>query len=181
LPRYAAFLRAVNVGGRTIRMERLREIFTKAGFADVETFIASGNVVFESRSSSIPALEAKIEAALQKALGYEVATFVRRADALEAIARHQPFPVDAAGSPGGTVYVCFLRAAPDASYRRQLLSFRTDVDDFDVKGQEAYWLVRGKLLDSKADGPAFGRALGLTTMRNRNTIVRLAAKLSKLT
>jgi len=181
MPRYVAFLRAVNVGGRTIKMERLREVFTSAGFTGVETFIASGNVIFDSRSTSIPSLERKIEAALEDALGYEVQTFVRRGEDLKAIAEHQPFPVDAAGAPVGTIYVCFLRSAPDAAYRKQLLTFRTDVDDFDVKGPQAYWLVRGNLLDSKADGPAFGRALGLTTMRNRNTIVRLTTKLSKLT
>jgi len=46
--RYAAFLRAINVGGHTVKMEPLRRVFESAGFDDVETIIASGNVVFES-------------------------------------------------------------------------------------------------------------------------------------
>jgi uncharacterized protein (DUF1697 family) len=177
MPRYVAFLRAVNVGGRIVRMQQLREIFTAAGFAGVETFIASGNVIFESRATNIPALEKKIETALQAALGYPVATFVRRGQDLEAIAQHQPFPVNEKGLPAGNIYVNFLRGPATESAHRTILGLKTDVDDFDVKGQEVYWLVRGNLLDSKASGPAMGRALGSSTMRNRNTIARLAARL----
>ena len=179
MPRYVAFLRAVNVGGRTIRMERLREIFAKAGFTNVETFIASGNVMFDSRATNAAAMERKIEAALEAALGYAVATFVRRADALAAVAVHQPFPLDAQGSPGGTVYVGFLRLPVGADQRRRIIECRTDVDDLDVKGQELYWLVRGNLLDSKLSGTRFERELGETTIRNRNTIVRIVARLAR--
>lgn len=177
MARYVAFLRAVNVGGRVVRMERLRAIFTAAGFAKVETFIASGNVIFESRSSNIAALERKIERALQAGLGYQVDTFIRRDRDLDAIAEHQPFPVDAAALPVGTIYIGMLRGPATAASRQKMLAFKTDVDDFDVKGQEVYWLVRGKLLDSKLSGPVIERTLGSATIRNRNTIVRLAAKL----
>ena len=48
MPRYVAFLRAVNVGGRIVKMDELRRPFAAAGFADVETFIASGNVIFDT-------------------------------------------------------------------------------------------------------------------------------------
>ena len=177
MARYVAFLRAVNVGGRTIRMERLRAIFEEEGFTGVETFIASGNVIFESRAANIPLLERRIEAALERALGYAVATFVRRDRDLDAIAAHQPFPLDSTGSPGGTIHVGFLRKPPTSSDCRTLSTFKTEVDDFDVKGQEVYWLVRGRFLDSKLSGPVIERTLGPTTMRNRNTVVRLATKL----
>jgi uncharacterized protein (DUF1697 family) len=175
VPRYVAFLRGVNVGGRTIRMERLREVFTAAGSSAVETFIASGNVIFDSRATNLPALEQKLEAALQASLGYRVATFLRRVTDLEAIAQHQPFIADATGA-FGTIHVGFLRAAPGAAGRRAILALRTEVDEFDVKGSEVFWLVRGRLLDSKLSDAGMGRALGEITMRNRNTIVRLAAK-----
>ena len=175
MPRYVAFLRGVNVGGRTIRMERLREVFTAAGSSAVETFIASGNVIFDSRATNLPALERKVEAALQSSLGYRVATFLRRVTDLEAIAQHQPFTADATGALG-TIHVGFLRAAPGAAERRAILALRTEVDELDVKGSEVYWLVRGRLHDSKLSDAVMGRSLGETTMRNRNTIVRLAAK-----
>ena len=57
MPRYIAFLRAINVGGHTVKMDRLREIFESLGFANVETFIASGNVVFETTAGDTAALE----------------------------------------------------------------------------------------------------------------------------
>ena len=77
MPRYAAFLRAVNVGGHIVRMEELRRVLTAAGFSDVETFIASGNVIFSSPVTDTAALERRFESALEKAFGYAVATFVR--------------------------------------------------------------------------------------------------------
>jgi len=48
MTRYIAFLRAINVGGHTVKMEHLRGIFESMGFSNVETFIASGNVIFAS-------------------------------------------------------------------------------------------------------------------------------------
>ena len=74
---YIAFLRAINVGGRTVKMDRLRGLFEQVGYADVETFIASGNVIFRSPAEDTQALERQIEAHLAASLGYEVAAFVR--------------------------------------------------------------------------------------------------------
>jgi uncharacterized protein (DUF1697 family) len=174
-PLYVAFLRAINVGGRTVRMDRLREIFKTLGFADVDTFIASGNVVFRSNCADLALLERRIEEALEAGLGYKVAAFIRRVRDLEAIVRHQPFARDGDAAPG-TVYVAFLRAAITATVRQKIRACRTEVDELDIKGRELYWCVRGKLLDSKLSGAGLERLLGQTTMRNRNTIVRLAAK-----
>src|ERR1700761_1452901 len=90
--RLIAFLRAINVGGHTVTMTRLRQEFEALGLKDVETFIASGNVIFSARQADTAALAKKIETHLRKALGYEVATFVRTCDEVAAIARYQAFP-----------------------------------------------------------------------------------------
>jgi uncharacterized protein (DUF1697 family) len=174
--RYVAFLRAINVGGRYVRMERLREIFTSLGFSGVETFIASGNVIFHADVREAAALEREIEAALQTSLGYPVATFVRLVSDLDAIARHQPFAGESGEAEAGTVYVGFLRSAVTPAAARKIRGCRTDLDELDVKGRELYWLVRGSLLDSKLSGAGLERMLGPTTMRNRNTILRLVKK-----
>ena len=63
MPRFAAFLRAVNVGGRVVKMEALKWIFESMGLADVESFIASGNVVFSSKG--VKGLDAKIAGELE--------------------------------------------------------------------------------------------------------------------
>ena len=63
--RFIAFLRAINVGrGRTVKMRSLRQVFESLGFSEVATFIASGNVVFETRTKKSQMLERKIERGL---------------------------------------------------------------------------------------------------------------------
>src|SRR6185436_13772236 len=83
--RYVAFLRAVNVGGRTVRMAELTKRLGRLGLKDVSTFIASGNVCFTALDEP-DALGRHIEADLLAWLGYPVATMVRRWDELEALA-----------------------------------------------------------------------------------------------
>ena len=63
--RYVAFLRAINVGGHTVRMEALRREFESLGATNVETFIASGNVIFDTARRNAAALERAIEEHLQ--------------------------------------------------------------------------------------------------------------------
>ena len=77
MPRYIAFLRAINVGGHhTVKMDFLRCLFESLGFSNVETFIASGNVVFGATSNSAQALARKIEERLREALDMS-GTFIR--------------------------------------------------------------------------------------------------------
>src|SRR5438045_4946943 len=106
MTRYIAFLRAINVGGHTVKMDSLRKLFEELEFANVETFIASGNVIFEAAAENAQALERQIEGHLKQSLGYNVATFIRSASELAAVAQYQPFP----DADGGTVYVAFLPA-----------------------------------------------------------------------
>jgi uncharacterized protein (DUF1697 family) len=159
-------------------MEQLRKAFEVPGFSDVSTFIASGNVVFTSAARNAARLELRVEAALQTALGYPVATFIRSAEELTHIAQFQPFRPDPAAE-GGAIYIIFLSQAPTPAARAQLLAFNSAADEFAVNGREVYWCRRGKLLESTIDGVAIDRVLGRvpTTTRNRNTILRLVKKL----
>ena len=74
MTKYIAFLRAINVGGHVIKMDALRVHFEALGYQNVETFIASGNVIFEAKAKIATAFEAEIEVQLKKSLGYDVAT-----------------------------------------------------------------------------------------------------------
>jgi len=91
MSRYFAFLRAINVGGHTIKMDQLRNLFENMDLSKVETFIASGNVIFENKSGDVHVLEKRIETSLSDALGYEVATFIRTDAELKEIAGYKPF------------------------------------------------------------------------------------------
>jgi uncharacterized protein (DUF1697 family) len=171
-----ALLRAINVGGRRLKMDHLRSLFEGMGLANVQTFIASGNVVFDAVDADGAALERRIEERLRGALGYSVDTFIRSAAEIAAVATHQCFPVDEADASGHTLYVAFLAAVPEPSAVRKLLGFGGEADDFHVNGREAYWLARRKISESAFSGAVLEKTLGMpATLRNISTVRKLAA------
>lgn len=179
MPKYIAFLRAINVGGHTVKMDQLRSLFESMGFSKVETFIASGNVIFDSPSKSPQALEKKIEKALEQALGYAVATFLRSTSELAEVAAHRPFSEKELNTPGHTLYVGFMAAKPKDDAEKLLLDANSQVDDFHLHGRELYWLLRTKFGDSKFSGTRLEKTLGRQiTLRNVTTVKKLVAKYS---
>lgn len=175
MPRYIAFLRAINVGGHVVKMARLKELFESAGFSDVETFIASGNVIFNSTAADAPALEEKIEQHLHRGLGYEVKTFLRSDAELARIARRRPF--GSAASAGATVFIGFLQTDLDGGAAARLRTAETSTDQFRIVGREVYWRCLGPSHQSAFSGARLEKLLGAaTTLRNENTVRRLAAR-----
>ena len=173
MTRFIAFLRAINVGGHNVKMDRLRKLFESLGLSNVETFIASGNVIFDSPTKDAQTLEKKIESHLQKSLGYEVATFIRSVSELADIAYYQPFKLD----EGSSLYIAFLPAPPNGEAQQKLMTFRTEVDDFHVHKREIYWLCRKKLSESAFSGALLEKTVGMpATLRNATTVKKLAAK-----
>lgn len=83
MSRYAAFLRGMNLGGRRITNDELRSHFEDLGFAEVDAFLASGNVVFTADTEDVGKLAARIESGLEDALDYPVPTFLRTARTIE--------------------------------------------------------------------------------------------------
>jgi uncharacterized protein (DUF1697 family) len=179
MPRYIAFLRAINVGGNNIvKMDSLRHLFASLGFSNVETFIASGNIVFETTSKNARALEREIEHRLRETLGYEVATFIRTDAALAAIANYKPFSQsDLAGA--AALNIAFLADGLDDKSSQKLMALRTDIDDFHIHEREIYWLCRNKQSKSKISNAVLEKALGQkSTLRGANTVKKMAAKYS---
>jgi uncharacterized protein (DUF1697 family) len=176
MPRYVALLRAINVGGRRVKMDHLRKLFEALGFVNVETCIASGNVIFDSDEDPRP-VERKVEGHLQASLGYEVATFVRTVSELADAARYRPFDPSDLDVEGNTLYIAFLHAAPSVQAEQKLTTYRTKVDDFRVHGREVYWLCRKKVGESSFSGASLEKTLGMpATMRNATTIEKLVVK-----
>ena len=177
MPRYVAFLRAINVGGHIVKMDQLRKLFTQLGLTDVETFIASGNVLFTSPSKSGPALEKKIEKHLEAALGYEVATFVRTAAEVCQAAAHEPFSAALMKAPYHNLYVSFLRNPPPSAAQRAVAALRSPNDEFHLNARELYWLSRVPFSESKVGGALLEKIIGgPSTMRSVTTVRKLAAK-----
>lgn len=179
MPKYIAFLRAINVGGHTVKMDYLRTLFEALGFSNVETFIASGNVIFDSPSKNRKALEHKIERHLQETLGYEVTTFIRSAAELKKIASYEPFGEAELKGEVHALYIAFLAESPGEEAKQRLRSLVTEVDDFHLAGRELYWLCRKKISDSEISGPLLAKTVGAQmTLRNSSTVKKLAAKYS---
>ncbi|MGH7619683.1 MAG: DUF1697 domain-containing protein [Gemmatimonadaceae bacterium] len=175
MPRHIAFLRAINVGGHTVKMDRLRGLFEDLSLANVETVIASGNVLFDSKAKAAT-LEARIERHLQAELGYAVDTFIRSPAELEAILAHDPFARSTQRTPESGLYIGFLKATPRADVCRSLDGCLSPVDEFRIHARELYWSVNGGFSDSKFFGASIEKRLaGSTTIRNVTTVRRIAA------
>lgn len=174
--RYIAFLRGINLGKRRVTMDRLRDVFRSMKFTEVSTLLASGNVAFATPAADPPGLEERIESFLRLAVGYPVDTFLRTPADLTAVVALRPFAAEEVEAPGHTLHVGFLRAAPAGAAVRKLLSLRTAMDEFRVRGRELYWLCRGKTTDSQVSWPIVAKAIATpSTMRNMTTVRKLAA------
>jgi len=174
--RLVAFLRAINVGGRVVTMDRLRALFEDLGAREVETFIASGNVIFGSSARDPAALERRIEGHLWSSLGYEVKTFIRTEAEVAAIAGYRPFR-DNDVRAAKAFCVGFLAAPPGAAARKSLMALRTTIDDFHVHRREVYWLCRARQGESTFSNAVLEKTLGVSaTIRGVSTVVRLADK-----
>jgi uncharacterized protein (DUF1697 family) len=174
MTRYVAFLRAINVGGHVVKMDRLRAIFEELGFANVKTFIASGNVLFETTAKDPAALELKIAKGLRKALGYDVAVFLRTGPELEEVC-------SAAGEVAdGTLLVGFLPAVADAAERKLIVSMSTPVDDLRAIKREVYWRAKQNFSGAIFQPAKMEKQLGKpATFRNVTTVRKIAALLQR--
>ncbi|MBI5770374.1 MAG: DUF1697 domain-containing protein [Verrucomicrobia bacterium] len=177
MPRYIAFLRGINLGRRRLTMDELRARFVELKFAHVATFIASGNVIFDSPARNPAKLTRMIEAHLARKLGYEVDTFLRTRAEVATVAAFRPFPPDMMEAEGTTTYCSFLKEPLSAAQARGLIACRTPVDEFCVAGREFYWLCRIKSNESKVWSSPALRALKLpsSSARNLTTVRKLAA------
>ncbi|MBI4752391.1 MAG: DUF1697 domain-containing protein [Acidobacteria bacterium] len=176
MPRYIAFLRAINVGGHNVKMAELRTLFEALNFEKVETFIASGNVIFETGATDTAAMERQIEDHLHQALGYAVATFLRTDQEVSAIARYRPFSEEELAA-AQALNIAFLAATLAQEAIESVLRFQTEIDTFHVNGREVYWLCRTKQSESTFSNVVFERVLKTkATFRGRNTVLKLAAK-----
>jgi uncharacterized protein (DUF1697 family) len=171
--RYAAFLRAVNLGrNRRVTSARLKELFEEVGAEDVATFRTSGNVVFEASGDMVLELEPHLE----KALGHEMVIFLRTASEVKEIAARTPFPARDVEKSKGKLQVSLLEKKPTAATQKKTLALATDQDRLSFGSRELYWLPSGGTMESELDRKALDKLIGPTTMRTKGTVEQLAAK-----
>lgn len=177
MPRYAAFLRGMNLGRRRIQNADLARHVSALGFAEVATFRASGNVVFSAHDGKpIDALAQRLEAGLTAALAYDVPVFARDAEQMRAIAAHAPFAPGELATSTGKLQVVLLHDAPSAAARRAALALAPPGDRFAFRDRELYWLPAAGLADTALDLAALAKVVGPTTVRTKGTIELIAAR-----
>jgi uncharacterized protein (DUF1697 family) len=179
MPRYAALLRAVNVGGRKLTMEELRTAVAKLGFDNPRTLLASGNLVFDRKRTAPSKLEAALESAIEKTFGLFSDVMVRDGAEIDAIVNANPFPKKAKEDPAHLV-VMVCKAAPDkAALDAYLKAYRARHD----AGEQVKAVSREIYIDY---GPSIGKSKLLIpkkvctgTGRNWNTMLKLADMLAE--
>jgi len=177
MSRFVAFLRGINLGKRRVSMTDLKRAFEDAKFRNVATFIASGNVLFDSPAKDRKKLEATIEKLLETKFGFPVDTFVRTLDEVAAAAAARPFPASEMTREANTIHVGFLKCALPSDLAKRFAAIRTESDEFYLNGMDFYWLCRIKTNESKVWTLPEMRALKLPTcsMRNLTTVRKIAA------
>lgn len=178
--KYIAFLRAINVGGHTVKMVDLATIFESFGVTNIKTFIQSGNVIFESKIDESN-LTKKIELGLRAKLGYEVATFLRTQTEFSSIIKENPFSDDNL-EDNVTIFITFLTFPPTAEQKTALENLKIDTETYFVHGRELYTRFRR---DSKEQDPFSNAKMEKlfkqpATTRNSTTLKKIEALVSQL-
>ena len=166
-------LRGINLGPhKRISMADLRRLFESLGVRDIETYVQSGNVVFDCPSGSRAELGQTIGDAIEADLGHDVAVVLRTHAELAEVAATRPF----AGADDAHLYVTFLGERPEASRVRALSAVSFDPDEFEIRGTEVYLHIPNGYGRSKLGNESFERKLGVAaTTRNWRTVTALAA------
>jgi uncharacterized protein (DUF1697 family) len=176
VPRYVAFLRAINIGGRRASSGQLTAALEAAGHRNVSAFRASGNLIFDADSGSRAALARRVDDALTEALGFEVRSFLRTAGEVRAIAASEPFPREVLAASQGKLQVALLAKRPPRRVRGDVLALATDADHLAMRGRELYWLPSGPTMRTDLNLRLIDSMVGENTRRTKKMIDEIAAK-----
>jgi uncharacterized protein (DUF1697 family) len=176
--RVVALFRAVNVGGRIVRMTDLKDVLVELGLADPTTLLQSGNAVFgvtaSAAKSNLASLEARIERALHAKTGVQSDTFIRTAAEWEAVISANPF--DEARSDPSHMVLMALRDTPGPAAVKAVQAAVKGRERLFAKGRALYVVYPDGIGPSKLTNVLLERTLGTRgTARNWNTVLKLQA------
>ncbi|MFY0625086.1 MAG: DUF1697 domain-containing protein [Reichenbachiella sp.] len=174
MQKYVALLRGINVSGqKKIAMADLKTTLNSIKLSNVQTYIQSGNVVFESDENSAIKLADKIELAIQQAFGFDVPVLVIRQGEIQAIPEKNHWFRE--GVETKSLYVGFTYEWPDEDNVSALKNSSTGNDEYSLNKPFIFMKYADGIGKSKMDNNFFERKLKVRmTTRNWNTIVKLA-------
>ena len=180
---FIALLRAVNVGGTgKLAMADLRALLTDLGYRNVETYIQSGNVVFDANGKT-EKIARDVTAALEKHMGAPVGVMIRTNEDVCRVIAENPFAAEAAAD-GARVHACFLAGQALAGAKAALDGIVAKNparrDRFHLTDHTLYLHMPDGAGESKLSGKPLDKALGvMATARNWNTVLKLHAMSSR--
>lgn len=174
---YIALLRGINVGGKNkIKMAELKRMFQSLECSQVQTYIQSGNVVFDSTEDKEP-LRKKIEQEIAKVFSISLHVVLRTSLELKKIIDNCPYSEDVlneAKAPAETFYVSFLLYPPTQEAIKHLSVLQNENDEFKIYGNDVYLILREGVRNSKLANNLHKLNVP-STMRNWKTINKLYA------
>ncbi|MFD1953120.1 DUF1697 domain-containing protein [Paenibacillus thailandensis] len=181
---YIALQRGINVGGKHIvKMAELKSMFERLGCTQVQTYIQSGNVLFESGESEL-SLRQMLEESFEKTFGFFSSMIIRTDAEWRGLLVDCPYTereiADAAATSDiECLHVALLQDVPEADRIALLESFRSDTEDYRIVGRNLYMLFRnGGFRNSKL--PNQLTKLGVSaTVRNWKTVNKLMALIDR--
>ena len=179
MPRYVALFGSINVGGNRLKMADLRAAFEEDGFENVETVVASGNVLFDHPERPVEGLEEKLSLMMRRRFGFKSIALVRSRDDLTAAIAENPF-----GADGEEKYVhtLFLDGPVDAAGFARLQSDRTGPERLAVGDRALHIDYVSGAGESKLVGAFIERRIGRKgTARNLRSMKRILAKMDEST
>ena len=176
MPQHVVFLRAVNVGGRWVKMQRLREVLTDAGFAGVQTHIQSGNVRVGSSMRSAANVATTLEALLQQEFGFAIPCIVRSPAQLRSTVQQAdalPDPLD-----GATLrrYVTFFKKPLSAERAAELAGWREEGERLHPAHDEMHWWLSKPTHAAKISNARLERGGLVATTRDLKVVRTLSER-----
>lgn len=174
MTKYIAILRGINVGGhRKILMAGLREMFHNMGFLNIQSYIQSGNVIFDfDRKEKKHKIAGKIEKQIHETFGFNVPVIVRTAKEIRQAVSENPFVKE--GVPTEGLYLTFLREIPNLECLEKIKTIDYSPDRIEIIGNNVFGFSSGKYSDSKYTNNFFEQKLKTAaTTRNWKTVLKL--------
>jgi uncharacterized protein (DUF1697 family) len=177
MKKYVAIIRGINVGGHNrVNMQRLREALGKAKFQDVQSYIQSGNIVFNTHKTSVSRLESTVRKILQSNFKVDVPVIVRDEKEWKKTVKRNPFLQRTDDLT--KILVTFLSAKPAMSDVRTLAQVQFPHDEFIVDGKDVYVFCKEGYGKTDIPNLFFEKKLNVTgTTRNWKTVMEIAGML----
>jgi uncharacterized protein (DUF1697 family) len=176
---YIALLRGINVGGKNrIKMDDLKKSFVGLGFSHIETYIQSGNILFETNKDE-EVIKSLIEKEINQTFGISISIVLRTGEELIRIVKDCPFTADEIveaeriNTEGESLYVALLSKTPADDYVNLLEKYKSELDQYKTLDKNIYLLLRHSIRNSKLANN-LQKLDASVTVRNWKTMMKLS-------